>query len=236
VPCVLHMLRHILNTAEKGDDQGAFWALPAAPSPLPAPPLRGPIVAEGLLRWERLLDVHPPLLELVRPCIFKPFGWALGRLSAKEWLQAFNSPLSLDAALLVNTRVQELLRRSFSQATISAIFHIIWSDSQGGGRSRRTYINKSMERLPPQPIDIKDIKKDKDLEEDGREGAAGSTRSEFPRCKDTPLKMASSPAWNAGPLQAATQDAMLSLEEQDKLNANENGSSGSKGSTTWQKP
>ncbi len=50
-----------------------------------------------------------------------------------------------------------------------------------------------MEHLLPQPIDIQDIKKDKDLEEDVREGAAGSTRSEFPRCKDTPLKMAPSP-------------------------------------------
>ncbi len=77
-----------------------------------------------------------------------------------------------------------------------------------------------MEHLPPQPIDIQGIKKDKDLEEDMREGAAGSTRSEFPRCNDTPLKMAPLSAWNAGPLPAATQDAMLSLEEQDKLNAN----------------
>jgi hypothetical protein len=78
-----------------------------------------------------------------------------------------------------------------------------------------------VERLPSQPIDIQDIKKDKDFEEDVREGAAGFTRSEFPRCKDTPLKMAPSPAWNAGPLPAATQDSMLSLEEQDKLNADD---------------
>jgi hypothetical protein len=56
-------------------------------------------------------------------------------------------------------------------------------------------------RLPPQPIDIQDIKKDEDLEEDVREGAAGSTRSEFPRCKDTPLKMVPSPTWNASEVQ-----------------------------------
>jgi hypothetical protein len=88
---------------------------------------------KGLLWREGLLDVHAPLLKLVRPCIFKPLGWSLGRLSAKEWLQAFNSLLSLDAALLVNARAQELLGRSLSPTAISAIFHIIWSDSQGGG-------------------------------------------------------------------------------------------------------
>jgi hypothetical protein len=90
---------------------------------------------------------------------------------------------------------------------------------EGGGVEED--VHQSVERLPPQPIDIHDIKKDKDLEEDVREGAAGSTRSEFPRCKDTSLKMAPSPSWNAGPLPAATQDVMLSLEEQHELNADE---------------
>ncbi len=79
------------------------------------------------------MDVHAPLLELARPCIFKPLGWALGRLSAKEWLREFDSLLFLDAALLVNARAQELLGRFLSPTAISAIFHIIWSDSQGGG-------------------------------------------------------------------------------------------------------
>jgi hypothetical protein len=38
VLCVQCTLRHILNAVEKGDNQGAFWTLPATPSPLPAPP------------------------------------------------------------------------------------------------------------------------------------------------------------------------------------------------------
>ncbi len=92
----------------------------------------------------------------------------------------------------MNAHAQELLGPSLSPAAISAIFHIIWSDSQGGGGVKED-VHQSVECLPPQPIDIQDIKKNKDLEEDVREGAAGSTRSEFPRCKDTPLKMAPSP-------------------------------------------
>ncbi len=89
-------------------------------------------------------------------------------------------------------------------------YHLVRFSRRGGVKED---VHQSVERLPPQPIDIQDIKKDEDLEEDVREGAAGSTRSEFSRCKDTPLKMAPLPAWNAGPLPAATQDAMLSLEE-----------------------
>ncbi len=104
VPCVPLTLWHILNAAEKGDNRGAFPALPAAPSPLPTPPPREPIAAEGLLWQEGLLDVHTPLLELACPCVFKPLGWALGRLSTKEWLRAFDPLLLLDAALLVNAR------------------------------------------------------------------------------------------------------------------------------------
>jgi hypothetical protein len=98
-------------------------------------------------------------------------------------------------------------------------YHLVRFSRRGGGVEEN--VHQSVERLPPQPIDIQDINKDKDLEEDVREGAAGSTRLEFPRCKDTPLKMAPLPTWNAGPLPAATQDAMLSLEEQDELNAND---------------
>jgi hypothetical protein len=96
--------------------------------------------------------------------------------------------------------------------------HLVRFSRRGGVEED---VHQSVEHLPLQPIDIQAIKKVKDLEEDAREGATGSTRFEFPRCKDTPLKMAPSPTWNAGPLRAATQDAMLNLEEQDELNTDD---------------
>jgi hypothetical protein len=86
MPCIPCTLQHILNAAEKGDNRGAFRVLPTAPSPLPAPPLREPIIAKGLLWREGLLDVHAPLLKFACPCIFDPLGRDSGRLSAKEWL------------------------------------------------------------------------------------------------------------------------------------------------------
>jgi hypothetical protein len=132
IPCVPRVLRHILNSAEKGDDEGAFRNLPNPPVVLQGPFVRAPIIHEGLLRQEGLLDVHWPALLIAQPCVFKPSRWATGHLSAKEWLRAFDSPLSFDPVFLDNSKVPELLRRCLSPSIISVIFGALWSDHTGG--------------------------------------------------------------------------------------------------------
>jgi hypothetical protein len=142
IPCVPCVLRHILNPAEKGDDEGAFFNLPNPPAVLQGLFVRAPIIHEGLLRQEGLFDVHWPALLIARPCVYKPSRWATGHLSAKEWLRAFDSPLSFDPVFLDNSRVRELLGRCLSPSVVSVIFGALWSDHTGGGSTGGHFVRE----------------------------------------------------------------------------------------------
>jgi hypothetical protein len=217
IPCVPHVLWHILNPAEKGDDEGALRNLPNPPAVLQGPFVIAPIIHEGLLRQEGLLNVHRPALLIAQPCVFKPSHWATGHLSAKEWLRAFDLPLSFDPVFLDNSRIRELLRRCLSPSIISVIFGALWSDHMGG--VQRGDIS-SASHLPPEPkLETRVFDEKKGMEEkftgmDSRE--EGPEALAAPRCKDTPVESKVPPACNAGRLPSAAQDMVLAPEEAEE--------------------
>jgi hypothetical protein len=122
---------HILNAAKKGDDKGRFKAI-EAPDTLMGPLEHAPIRVNGLLRQEGLYDIFRPKSEIARPCVFKPSGWAKGRLSLKEYFCAFNLPLVLDELLAKNPSARKALTLTMSTVVVSAIFEIIFSSKSGG--------------------------------------------------------------------------------------------------------
>jgi hypothetical protein len=99
VPCVARCLGQMVNAAEKSDGRG-WWAPLDAPPDWFGPHMRTPLMDNGLLQCEGLWDVHNPLVNVARPCIFKSMGWACGGLLAIKFLHAFDLPLVLFAPIL----------------------------------------------------------------------------------------------------------------------------------------
>jgi hypothetical protein len=113
------VLRHILDPAAPNAAEEA-----AQPTLLETIPW-APIVSEGALQSEGLLDVFQPQLQVLCPCVFKQSGWAYRHLTAREHLRAFDTPLALDDALLNRCRerqVRSLLPRSITPLVASATF------------------------------------------------------------------------------------------------------------------
>ncbi len=113
------VLRHILDPAAPNAAEEA-----ARPTLLETIPW-APIVSEGALQSEGLLDVFRPQLRVLCPCVFKQSGWAYQHLMARKHLHAFNTPLALDDALLDRCREQQirsLLPRSITPLVASATF------------------------------------------------------------------------------------------------------------------
>jgi hypothetical protein len=148
IQCVPRMLGHILNAAKKGNDKGWFKAI-KAPDTLLGPLERAPIRVDGLLRQECLYDVFRPKSKIARPCVFKPSGWAKGRLSLKEYFRAFNLPLVLDKPLAKNPSACKALMLTMSLVVVSAIFEIIWSSKSGGLEVAAEAVEHSIARALP---------------------------------------------------------------------------------------
>jgi hypothetical protein len=100
------------------------------PSPIDASIPRSPIIRDGRLRQEGLLDIFQPSLNVAFPCIFKATGWAQRPLLTKEILCRFNTPLNMYEILLAERRAWGVLQCSITPIVVSAI----WS-GHGGGES-----------------------------------------------------------------------------------------------------
>jgi hypothetical protein len=137
-----------LNAAEKGNDKGRFKAI-EAPDTLMGPLEHAPIRFDGLLRQEGLYDVFRPESEMAGPCMFKPSGWAKGRLSLKEYFCAFDLPLVLDKPLAKNPSACKALMLTMSLVVVSAIFEIIWSSKSGGLEVAAEAMEHSIARALP---------------------------------------------------------------------------------------
>ncbi len=130
-PSLPRVLIHIINPATPNAAEEA-----PLPTPLSIIP-RSPIVSEGSLRSEGLLDVFCPQLRVLCPCVFKPSGWVHQHLTMRENLQAFDTPLTLDDALLDRCRKRRiccLLPWSITPLVASATFCALWSELEGGAR------------------------------------------------------------------------------------------------------
>ena len=62
------------------------------PTPLQGAVARAPIVLEGFLRREGLLDVFRPQLPIACPSVFARSGWVSRNLTMGELLRAFDIP------------------------------------------------------------------------------------------------------------------------------------------------
>jgi hypothetical protein len=122
------VLAHIMNAATPDASQEIDPPKPIT-APIPCPP----IVRDGMLRQEGLLNVFRPLLPIACPCVFKSSGWAQRPLLAKELLRAFDMPLDMDSILLTDRRARGVLQRSVTPIVVAAVFCLLWTHS-GGGR------------------------------------------------------------------------------------------------------
>ena len=130
VPCVPRILSHIINPAEKTIRRPQV----EAPLPLVGPIPREPIISDGLLRRDDLLDVHSPTREILRPSVFVASGWVRGCLAATEYLHAYDIPLALFPAILASERLPlGAIGKSLSSLLVTTLFHAIWSENFGGG-------------------------------------------------------------------------------------------------------
>ena len=126
-------LRHLINSAWRGRQEEID-----TPPPLQGAVERIPIVVEGLLRPEGLLDVHRPSLPITCPSVFVPGKWIRRVLSPRELLRAYDIPASYD------TRVEERARsckgilpcgiaNGVTPLVLTAILRNLWGS--GGGAS-----------------------------------------------------------------------------------------------------
>jgi hypothetical protein len=132
VPCVPRCLAHIINTAEKSDAKGWWYA----PNNLVGPHLPDPVVARGLLHCKRLWDVHNPSTNIACPCIFKSTVWAQGSLLAAKFLHAFDVPLSLFGPILAGAASPQpflAIAQCILLIVVMAVLHAIWGHVQRGG-------------------------------------------------------------------------------------------------------
>ena len=141
-------MAHILNAAKKGNDKGWFKAIEALDT-LMGPLEHAPIRVDGLLWREALYDVFRPESEIACPCVFKPSGWAKGRLSLKEYFRTFDLPLVLDKPLATNPSARKALMLTMSLVVVSATFEIIWSSKSGGLEVAAEAMEHSIARALP---------------------------------------------------------------------------------------
>ncbi len=126
-PVLPRILVHILN-APTPDPSSKI----EPPSPIDEPIPRYPIVRDGRLCQEGLLNIFQPSLNVACPCVFKATGWAQRPLSAKEILRAFDTPLNMGEILLTERRALDILQCSITPIVVSAIFRLLWSGHGGG--------------------------------------------------------------------------------------------------------
>jgi hypothetical protein len=93
-------------------------------------------ISLGNIVWSKgLFDVFHPHLWVACPCVFKPTGWALHPLLAREHLRAFNIPLDMDKALPDASRerlIRSVIQWSLMLLGVTAGFRAMETDTGGG--------------------------------------------------------------------------------------------------------
>ena len=132
--CMPRVLKHLLNSAAKG------FAQPIdSPVSLQGAVPRSPIVVDGLLRREGLLDLHHPRKHIAVPSVFAPSGWVRRTLTLKELLRAFDLPISMDPVFasidsleLKNGTLPNGVDSALSPLIVTSIMRTLWGQSVGG--------------------------------------------------------------------------------------------------------
>ena len=94
-PCVPRVLKHLMNAATPG----IFQSIPE-PVKLQGQVPRAPVVVDGLMRTEGLLNVYLKHRVVACPSVFSPTKWVKRCLSPYELLRAFDMPMKMDKFLL----------------------------------------------------------------------------------------------------------------------------------------
>jgi hypothetical protein len=179
-----------------------------------------PIRVDGLLQQEGLYDVFRPESEIACPCVFKPSGWAKGRLSLKEYFCAFNLPLVLDEPLAKNPSACKALTLMMSLVVVSAIFEIIWSSESGGLEVVAEAVEHSIARVLPN--EMKDKGGGEEWTEhrgsENHQQKANDRTNQAPnlKCKDSP-SVVDLPLGNAGLRPSATPAASHTEEVAEEV-------------------
>ncbi len=212
-------MAHILNAAKKGDDKGRLKAI-KAPDTLMGPLEHTPIRVNGLLRQEGLYDVFRSESEIACSCMFKPSGWAKGRLSLKGYFCTFDLPLVLDKPLAKNPSACNALTLTMSLVVVSAIFEIIWSLKSGGLEMGAEAMEHSIAKALPN--EMKDEGGGEEwMEHRGSENhqqKANDCTNQAPnsKCKDSP-SVVDLPSGNAGLRPSATPAASHTEEVAEEV-------------------
>jgi hypothetical protein len=122
------VLKHFINAAARG----GFKAIDPPP-PLPTDVARLPVVVDELGRIDGLYDVCHPALDYAIPCVFKTTGWVRRRLTPREWLTVYDTPVSLCESLDADTSARNSLALALSPLLVGWIFRSFWGNVVGEG-------------------------------------------------------------------------------------------------------
>jgi hypothetical protein len=122
------VLKHFVDAAAKG----GFRAIDAPPA-LPPGVACKPTVVDGMGRIEGLYDMCHPHQEYAIPCVFKSTGWALRKLTPKEWLSVFDVPVHMHSALESEAGARGDIALSLSPLIAGFLFQAFWGNDEGGG-------------------------------------------------------------------------------------------------------
>jgi len=140
-PCMPRVLKHLLNSATPG----RFVEI-EEPASLQGSAARAPLVINGLLRREGLLDVHHPRRLVACPSVFAKSGWVSRRLSRGELLRAFDVPVAMDDLFSWTANSDVTLPcgipHTISPLIVTSIFRSLWDNSGGGEDSVASYDEK----------------------------------------------------------------------------------------------
>ena len=129
-PCMPRVLKHLLNSATPG----RFVEI-EEPASLQGSAARAPLVINGLLRREGLLDVHHPRRLVACPSVFAKSGWVSRRLSRGELLRAFDVPVAMDDLFSWTANSDVTLPcgipHTISPLIVTSIFRSLWDNSGG---------------------------------------------------------------------------------------------------------
>ena len=139
---VPQVLKHLLGSAAPG----RFPSIDA-PVDLVGSVPRAPIMVDGLLRQEGLLDVFHQGRLVACSSVFSATKWVMRSLSPYELLRAFDFPITLDTRLLSRCQMGQQLpfqmEESLSPLVVVSIIGSLWGNN-GGLRWLRRILHERM--------------------------------------------------------------------------------------------
>ena len=123
------VLKYLVNSALPG-----CFAVLKTPPPLQGAFPRAPVVVNGLLRSDGLLDVFHHDRFLACPSVFSKKKWVKSHLMPYELLRTYDIPITMDALILPKCSSTQLpfgIEDAVSPLVITSILGSLWGVSGG---------------------------------------------------------------------------------------------------------